>query len=114
MTIDPLSTILGVLGAYILWLLGWGGKHLHDAIILPRIRDLWARQSTQAALQTADQVLQQFAIDMRKASDPRYLILYVYRMLSAATLSSSAFITLLLVLLFWYQLFTPLNVIGVG
>jgi hypothetical protein len=114
MTIDPLSTILGVLGAYILWLLGWGGKHLHDAIFLPRIRDLWARQSTQAALQMADQVLQQFAIDMRKASDPRYLILHVYRMLSAATLSSSAFIMLLLVLLFWNQVFTPVNVIGEG
>jgi len=100
MTIDPLSTILGVLGAYILWLLGWGGKHLHDAIILPRIRDLWARQSTQAALQMADQVLQQFEIDMPKASDPRYLVLHVYRMLSAAVLSSTAFITLLLVLIF--------------
>jgi hypothetical protein len=114
MTIDPVSTIFGALCAYILWLLGWGGKHLHDAIILPRIRDLWARKSTQSALQMADQVLQQFEIDMRKASDPRYLVLHVYRMLSAAVLSSTAFITLLLVLLFWNQLFAPVNVIGEG
>jgi hypothetical protein len=114
MTIDLPSTILGFLGAYFVWLLGWGGKHLHDAIILPRIRDFWARQSTQAALQMADQVLQQFEIDMWKASDPRYLVLHVYRMLCAAILSSTTFITLLLVLIFWNQRFTLATGVGEG
>jgi len=100
MTIDPLSTALGVLGAYLIWLIQWGAKHFHDAFILPRIRDWWARRNAKAALQMAEVVLEQFERNVRSASDVRYLILHVYQMLITAVLSSALFIILSFMLLF--------------
>jgi hypothetical protein len=105
MTFDPWSVILGflaaVLTAYPAWLFGWGAKHFHDAFVLPLIRDWWARRNAKAALQMAEAVLLQLEGDMRAASDVRHLILHVYRMLSAAVLSSALFMTLFLMLLFF-------------
>jgi hypothetical protein len=81
-------------------------------LFLPRIRDWWARRNTQAALEMTEQVIKQLEQDVRLASDIRFLVLHVYRMLSAAVLSAAAFITVILVVMAISQFATDQERVG--
>jgi hypothetical protein len=99
MTIDFPSLMVGAASVVGLFLLQWAGKHFLDAFVLPRIRDWWAGRSKKAALQMAGEVLKQSETEARDVADVRFLLLRVYRMISAIALSATIFITLMLILI---------------
>jgi hypothetical protein len=67
-------TSLSIVGILV-WLLGWVSKHFLDRLVLPRLVDWWARLNKTWAIKRAEQLLNLFVIELRRASDSRYLIL---------------------------------------
>ena len=78
MMLDPASAVQIAALAYFVWFLGWSGKHIHDAFLLLRLRDWYARLSTRTALARANRVLRQLEEEFRLASEVRFLILWTY------------------------------------
>ena len=70
-------TIGVIIGGLIVFFLQWAGRHLLDRLVLPRVLDWWARQSSKMALNRAEILLKQFENDVKAYSNIRLFILRI-------------------------------------
>ena len=76
-SVNLISALWGALGAILIFVLRWAGKHALDRLLLPRVLDWWVRQNQQRALRRAEKLLIIFKQDLQYGSDLRHLILRV-------------------------------------
>ena len=73
-TIDLPSVLWGGAGTVLVFLLGWGVKHLLDRLVLPRFLDWWATTTRSRSLRRARRLTTQFEDEMACYSDVRMLV----------------------------------------